>query len=330
MASFDILAIGDPVIDNFIKLKDARVNCDINDENCMLSMRFADKIPYESATEVAGVGNAANAAVANARLGLASAFLGYIGDDENGGKIRAALAGERVDTSLLKAVSGKHTNYHFVLWYESERTILIKHELFEYEVPALAEPPKWLYLSSLGENSLPYHAALVEWLARCPDTKLVFQPGTFQMKFGTQALAEVYARADLFFCNKEEAERILDSKEEDPKALMAAMHALGPKTVIITDGRKGAYASDGAGQWLVPMYPDERAPYERTGAGDAFASTVVAALALDKPLEEALLWGPINAMEVVQEVGAQKGLLIRKTLEDFLAKAPGSYTLTAL
>jgi sugar/nucleoside kinase (ribokinase family) len=78
------------------------------------------------------------------------------------------------------------------------------------------------------------------------------------------------------------------------------------------------------------MYPDERGPFERTGAGDAFASTVAAALALGKPLEEALLWGPINSMSVVQEVGAQKGLLTREALLSYLDKAPASYTVTPL
>ncbi len=330
MAASDILAIGDPVIDNFIRLKDARVHCNLNDEDCEICMRWGDKIPFESATEVPAVGNASNAAVAAARLGLASAFRGYIGEDENGQKCRAAFEQNGVDTSLLVAQKGKLTNYHFVLWFESERTILIKHEAFDYEAPVLKEPPRWLYLSSLSENSLPYHNDLMNMLAEWPDTKLAFQPGTFQIKFGAAALERVYARADLFFCNKEEAQRILSSKAEDPKELMAALRKLGPKTVIITDGRKGAYADDGYAQWLVPMYPDNRPPYERTGAGDAFASTVTAALALGFPLEEALLWGPVNAMEVVQKIGGQEGLLTREKLEEFLKKAPPEYKLTAL
>ena len=67
---FDILAIGDVVIDAFIKLKDARVHCNIKDEECEICMRWGDKIPFESATVVPGVGNCANAAVSASRLGL--------------------------------------------------------------------------------------------------------------------------------------------------------------------------------------------------------------------------------------------------------------------
>ncbi len=132
--------------------------------------------------------------------------------------------------------------------------------------------------------------------------------------------------------NKEESERILGLPETggEIKDLLQKTHALGPQVVIITNGREGAYSFDGTEMLRIPMYPDDRAPKERTGAGDAFASTVTAALALGRPLKEALLWGPINSMSVVQEIGAQKGLLSRKALENYLSNAPASYTTTPL
>ena len=65
MEAYDFVAIGDTVTDCFIKLKDATVTCDIDNENCKICMRFKDKIPYEDVFIVPGVGNAANAAVAS-------------------------------------------------------------------------------------------------------------------------------------------------------------------------------------------------------------------------------------------------------------------------
>jgi sugar/nucleoside kinase (ribokinase family) len=112
---------------------------------------------------------------------------------------------------------------------------------------------------------------------------------------------------------------------------LAAMKALGPKNVIITDGPNGAYALEENGStWKVPMYPDPKPPYERTGAGDAFSSSVVSALALGKPMQEALLWGPVNSMAVVQEIGAQRGLLSREKLEEYLAQAPAEFKVSSL
>jgi ribokinase len=328
-SSLDFLAIGDIVTEPFIRLKEAEVHCRIDDEQCEICMRWGDKIPYESATEVAAVGNSSNAAVAAARLGLSAALRTYIGDDRHGEECLNVLKNEGVDTTFVEKEAGKQTNYHYVLWYQNERTILVKHEEFDYQVPELPVSPKWVYLSSLGENSLPYHHAIADLLASHPETKLALQPGTYQMRFGTEALKPLYERTELFVCNKEEAARIL--KRDDThaiEALLEGLAALGPKIAIITDGTQGAYAFDGTRRLRVPMYPDARQPFERTGAGDAFASTVASALALGKPLEEALLWGPINAMSVVQDVGAQKGLLSREVLEDYRAKAPASYSVT--
>jgi hypothetical protein len=42
------------------------------------------------------------------------------------------------------------------------------------------------------------------------------------------------------------------------------------------------------------------------------------------------MWGPINAMSVVQEVGAQKGLLSREKLEEYIRTAPPEYKLLSL
>jgi ribokinase len=151
----------------------------------------------------------------------------------------------------------------------------------------------------------------------------MFQPGTLQIKTGTEELMDIYEQTYAFFCNMDEAQRILNVDEKDPSILIKKIHSLGPKLVFITDGIKGAYASDGKEQWFMPIYP--HAPYERTGAGDAFSSTVSVALLLGLSLKEALLWGPINAMSVTQYVGAQKGLLTKEKIRELLAQAPKDY-----
>lgn len=331
MNQLDFLAIGDIVCEPFIRLKEAEVHCDKGANKCEICMRWGDKIPYDYAVFAPAVGNASNAAVAAARLGLNSALRAYVGKDRYGEECMERLMQEKVDTSYMVTEPGKNTNYHYVLWYENERTILVKHEEFSYTIPELKDIPKWIYLSSLADHTLPYHLELTKMLQDHPEIKFAFQPGTFQMSLGANALKEMYARCDFFTCNVEEAGRILGTDDlKDIRGLLVAMAKLGPKIVVITDGTNGAYAFDGSRMMYVPMYPDSRGPFERTGAGDAFASSVAVALSLGEPLEKALLWGPINSMSVVQQVGAQQGLLTRAELLDFLGKAPSTYAVRDL
>ncbi len=324
MSQIDILAIGDTVIDAFIKLKDAEVNCKLNHEECELCVRYGDKVPYESVEVCYAVGNSANAAVSASRLGLKSALYSYLGNDQNGDECLKSLKSDGVVTDYVKKQDGKTTNYHYVLWYDVDRTILVKHEHFNYNFE-IDHTPKWIYLSSLGDNTFDFEMQISNYLDNHPDVKLAFQPGTFQIKMGMDELDKIYKRSEIFFCNVEEAQNILKEKSRDLKILLYGMSKLGPKTIVITDGFEGAYAYRDGSYWFIPIYP--HTPFERTGAGDAFASTVVSCLAMGKSLEDALIWAPINSMSVVQKVGAQKGLLSKEKLEEYLSKAPESYKL---
>ncbi len=320
----DFIGIGDIVTDAFIKLKEATVEDSAKGDFKKICMRFGDKIPYEEVIVVAAVGNSINATVSASRLGLKSAVVTNIGDDYYGRECLDVLKQEKVSTKFVKTHKGKKTNYHYVLTFNAERTILIKHEEYEYSLPDLGEP-KCIYLSSLAENSLPFHAVIEKYLNEHPDIKLAFQPGTFQIKFGREKLAGIYKRADIFTCNKEEAQRILGVAENDVKKLMEMMAGLGPKIVSITDGPNGAYAYDGKEAWFLPMYPDPKPPANRTGAGDAYSSTFTVAIIMGKKVEEALMWGPINSMSVVQKTGARAGLLNREQLNEYLKNAPDYY-----
>ncbi|MDQ5962016.1 MAG: ribokinase [Patescibacteria group bacterium] len=322
---YDVVAIGDIVTDAFIKLKDANVHCKINQEDCELCVRFGDKVPFESVEIVKAVGNCANAAVSASRLGLSSALMSTVGNDQNGTECLEELTKNGVAIDYMSTNNDYPTNYHYVLWYDVERTILVNHAPFPYSLPKNFVAPKWIYLTSMGENSKDFHKVIADFVKAHPETKLAFQPGTFQMKLGVDALKPIYECSEIFFCNVEEAKRILKVETREPLELMKALMALGPKNIVLTDGINGAYAYDGTHAWFMPIYP--HTPFERTGAGDAYASTIVSVLALGKTLDEALRWAPINSMSVVQQVGAQKGLLSRQKLEEYLSKAPEDYKI---
>lgn len=323
---YDFIAIGDTATDVFIKLEDdsgAKVEGIADTPSYRISLPFAAKIPYKEVVTIPGVGNAPNATVSAARLGLRSALVACVGEDQPGDETISSLSKLGVGTSFITKESGKCTNYSYILWYKDDRTILRRKEEFNYVLPKIGTP-LWIYISSIGSNTLGIYDELLEFLERNPSVKLAFQPGTKEISLG-ERLSRIYKRADIYFSNVEEAETILGINTLGIEELTKRFHELGPKTVVITDGPKGAYAYDGANLYKQLPYPDIKPPYERTGAGDAFASTTVSAIALGKDLPTALEWGAVNSMSVVQEVGAQKGLLSREKIEEYLKKAPAEF-----
>lgn len=333
MPKYDLIAIGDCTIDAFIKLHDASVHCDLDHKNCQLCLSFADKVPYESLTVVPAVGNASNVAVGSARLGLCSAAFTAIGEDFFGKQILDVYRRERVGREFVKINRSQQTNYHFVLNFKAERTILIKQNHYQYHDLKKIRNVKWIYLSSLAGNNLQIHLELGKYLKKHPEIKIGFNPATFEMEMGAKKLSDIYKCTYVLFVNREEAQRILSAKgglasggkNQNVKILFRGLHRLGPQIVAITDGPDGAYASDGQNQYFISRYPDPKPPLERTGAGDAFSTGFMAALIYGYEVATALRWAPINSMSVVQEIGAQKGLLTKAQLLKLLKSAPKSY-----
>jgi sugar/nucleoside kinase (ribokinase family) len=328
MAELEVLAIGDVVTDAFIKLLDDRANVFENEHGKFLAMPFGTKVPFDHAEVIEAVGNASNAAVAFAKLGIKSGLVSNVGGDNHGRDIIKSLHDKKVDSRFVIINPNKTTNYHYVLWYKEERTILIKHEEYDYHWPRFRDDdiPKWVYFSSISKNALDkYHDLVSDWLEENPDVKLAFQPGTFQLEAGVEKLRRLYGRTEVLVLNREEAVQVTGGNYDDVHGLLNTLHSYGPKIVCVTDGPAGAYASNGSARLKMPPYPDPAPPFERTGAGDAFASTFVAALIQGNNLEGALQWAPINSMNVVQHTGAQEGLLTEHEIGEFLKKAPEWY-----
>jgi sugar/nucleoside kinase (ribokinase family) len=157
VSSIDILCVGDVVTDVFIKLIDDLEHTYTNEDGKWLAVPFGMKIPFDHTEILHAVGNAANAAVSFSRLGLKTAFETNVGGDQEGREIIHQLSNEDVDHRFVHINPKKQSNMHYVLWYKEERTILIKHEEYDYHWPHFrpAEIPKWVYFSSISE-----HAAL--------------------------------------------------------------------------------------------------------------------------------------------------------------------------
>lgn len=326
-----ILAIGDIFTDAFIKLNDDSAKI-IKEEDGKewLALPFGQKPPYDHVDIIRSVGPAPNSAVSVSRLGLDASLMAWVGGDVVGEEALGHLKEEHVSTDSMVVEPDNKTSYWYVLRYGADRTMLVRSEKYKYEWTDPAHVPDWIYLTYIGEQSWDLHEKLLDYLGRHPETKLAFQPGTFHFQWGMEKLAGIYGRSEIVVMNREEAVDVTGGEYDDLHGLAAKLHELGPRVAVITDGPHGSYASYDGKLVTIPNYPDIAPPLDRTGAGDAFASTIVAALALGETMETALTWAPINSMNVVQAMGAQAGLQTRAQIDEWLAKAPVDYKVTEL
>jgi ribokinase len=84
---------------------------------------------------------------------------------------------------------------------------------------------------------------------------------------------------------------------------------------VITDGKNGSFAIDQKGE----IFKKDSNPskiVERTGAGDAYSTGFLAAILHGLTIRDAMSWGAINAASVIEQIGAQKGLLRKEEMEE--------------
>lgn len=311
---FDLIAIGDVVIDTFIPLTDAEL---IEDKHhrLQLAVRFGDKVPVGPATSTIG-GNAANNVIGASRLGLKAAIYTNIGEDIDDMRIKSTFRREKVDTRYVKENKGFQSNHHIVLTYQGERTILVYHQPWKFNLPDL-DRTRWIYLTSLPPSVIDSNIIdqLINFLERS-GARLAYNPGTFQIKQGVKKNPRLLSLAELFIVNKEEAKLVLgrsEGEEVEIKALLHSLASLGPRNIVVTDGKGGSYGFDGESYWKLDAFPAELV--EMTGAGDAYSTGAVAGLLYGETLQSAMRWGAANSASVVEHIGSIEGLLAYTQLQ---------------
>jgi sugar/nucleoside kinase (ribokinase family) len=326
MENFDLISIGDASIDTFMTPLESETLCRVDSKECLIAFSYGDKIPVKNLEFSIG-GNAANNAVGTMRLGINAAIVLTLGQDNVGEMIVSRLKSEGVDPTYIIQQPGTTSNYSTIINYSGERTILVYHAPRSYEFPVKLPQTPWIYLTSMGESFLPFYNHLVDFLKLNPTIKLVFNPGSWQLRSEYKNIENVMHLSYLISVNREEAQKLTnfqgDSHDRE-RDLLIALSKLGPKICVITDGGKGAFAYDSVnGKFLkVGVLPVDA--YERTGAGDAFGSGLLSALIHGKDLSEALLWGTCNSASVIGYIGSQKGLLKDSEMSIWLDRAKSS------
>ncbi len=319
--NFDVVCLGDVTIDAFLDIKEESLHARINRETQELCVKYGDKIPVQDSLFLLG-GNACNVSVGLSRLGLKSALMAEMGDDEFSQKIIKGLNKENVSEVLALQTAGSTTSFSMILSFRGERTI------FNQQVQRLHNfsfdnfETNWMYMTSIGYRWDKAYGEAVGF-AKKNKVRIGFNPGTLQIDAGADVIKDVLEISDILFVNKEEAAELIDYElrirnyrqdEEEMEKLLKNLQSLGPKTVVITDGRSGSYCMPDNGK-VYYKKAIHREVVENTGAGDAYSTAFLGAVIHGKSIEEAMEWGSRNAASVIQKIGAQSGLLTKKELE---------------
>lgn len=318
-SSTTVTTIGDAIIDIFLNPQASGSHFRRNEKTGELCFVHGQKIPLETA-EICLGGNASNVAIGMRRLGFDTAVCAEIGSDIFAQKIVDVFRTEHVALSQLLQTPNAITSFAVVLNIQAERTIFVEHVKRDHPFSLAAITSEWVYLTSLGHKwEHVYNQAAI--IVKEKGLKLAFNPGTLQLQEGLDIVTKLLPLTDILFVNKEEAARLAQTNVESPlsedsviKTLFHVLQEMGVKTVVLTDGKDGSYASDESKQiYHMGIFP--HTIVERTGAGDAYAVGFLAGILQGHDVAEAMRWGTANAGSVIEHTGAQKGLLTSDTIK---------------
>ena len=251
--------------------------------------------------QLAAGGKGANQATAAARAGAAVRMIGHVGDDGFGIFARRAMAVAGVDCAGI-AASGKATGIAVIgIDRAGENQIMVASGAnLDTRAEQIAAADLGPGVTLLCQNEVPPEAtfALLERAsAKGVRTILNLAPAG-------PVPPRVLDALDVLVVNRIEAQMAAGGAADgDPVALardLAARHAL---TCVVTLGAAGALAIGPRGGHRLAALPVE--PLDTTGAGDAFAGVLAAALDRGHDLPAALAQASVAAGLACTRIGAQ-------------------------
>lgn len=267
-------------------------------------------------------GVAANVSIGLARLGIRSGCYTHIGQDAIGDWAMDTLASESVSTEYVDREAGIKTDLSaiVVLMKSGDRIIFHNRDANErlvVDAKRLAGA-EWIFMSSLNGAWQKNVASITEYLD-ASGAKFALNPGQHNLKEDPALILSLVARADVLMLNKDEAIELLiheagidQNRLDDERYLLETLIGKGARAISLTDGVRGAWATDGVEFLYAPIH--SLGPVvDSTGAGDAFASGFLASRMHAEPLALSLSTGILNSGGVVAHYGAIEGL---QTLAD--------------
>lgn len=306
-----ILSLGSALQDIYLIDHDDLEPTAIGEESIFGKILVGSKVDIDKLSYEVG-GGGVNSAISFARHGHEAILMANISHDSAGDAILKTLDKEGVDTSYIKYTSAKSTGSSVVLLdsKKGERTILTyrgasaKFDDFDASDLDLIQPD-YIYITTLRGDI----KTLTKFLEKAHEigSKVMLNPGVKELERPSEIL-KLLKYVSILIVNKHEASELVPGTNLEELLYHLKNYS---DTVIITDASMGGIAVSGEEIYRFGIYEDVKMK-DATGAGDAFGSGYLAAIASGKSFRRSLVFASANSTSVVQKIGANKGILCGK------------------
>lgn len=340
-----VFTIGSATMDVFVESDEANIVSvnSFNRKSEFMSYPYGSKIDMTNFSTNLG-GGGVNTASNFAKLGFDTSAIFKIGDDIYSAGIIDHLKKANVKLDSIIEDKSLSTGFSVILVsFQGDRTVLTNRganaciELKDIDFEAL-KTADWLYVAPLNGQSNEVLEPLVKF-AHENNIVVAFNAGTTSLKQGFEKIKPILKTSNIVVMNLEEASMCTgvevrpDTKTEhfsheiihpDVVTMLKKLRVYDYQVIVITDGKRGAYAYDGKKIYICPVFPSS--VVSTLGAGDAFASTFFASLQrTNNDIGRALMYGSVQSASVVSKFSATEGLITFDEIEARLEKYP-NYT----
>ena len=260
-----------------------------------------------------GGGTAATAAVATARWGASTGFVGKVGNDDRGAHIVRTLSDEGVDTDRVIREEGKISQLRFVVVEASSRT---RHSYYTpgNVTPLLAEEVEstWVDGHDLLVVDGKYPQAQTKLMKRARNKNI---PVVFEANQGRTVVGDCIKHADVVVASEREASAFTGVGSLE--GICEAFLEFGPDRAIVTLGDEGAVAL-GRDSDLVRVDALDVDIVDITGAADVFLGGVAFGVLEDWSLERIVEFANVAAGWACTGPGGRSAIARREKLEDVI------------
>lgn len=282
-----------------------------------------DRVPEPGETlalnnqDMAGGGKGANQAIAAARSGAQTSFIGRVGADENGKFMLQQLVNSGVTTDLVAVDEDAGTGQAFVMVEKSGENRILIYGGANAQLSATDVKKAQAQIAAadlmVAQLETPVETTQFAFqMAKELGVKTILNPAPAVAKLP----AELLKNTDVITPNETEVEILTGIAVTDEAAMLKAaqrLHDLGVATVIITLGSKGVFYDDGAQHGIVPAFKVQAV--DTTAAGDTFLGALSSELNPDlSNLKTAIEYGNKASSLAVQKMGAQPSIPTRKDI----------------